>query len=263
MRDAYDQARARHPDIEIDETEFAEFVRERLQEAIPADDVAADLLLACGCARGLAAALRAFETQYLADVPKLVARVESSAAGHAEIQQRLRERLLVSREGAPPKIVDYRGKARLGSWLRVVAVRIALDRKTAGRRNVEGGGDDALAALDDPELEYLRERYQRDFHDAFVAALEQLAPRDRTLLRLHLVDGLNIDHIGKLYDVHRATAARRLSRAREQLFELTRDGLRDKLGVSGSEFQSLARLLRSQLDVSVCRILEESAPEQE
>jgi len=80
------------------------------------------------------------------------------------------------------------------------------------------------------------------------------------VLRLHLLDGLNIDRIGQLHDVHRATAARWLASAREALAKDTQRILQARLQVSRSEFESLLRLVRSDLDVSLCRILAEDEP---
>lgn len=46
-------------------------------------------------------------------------------------------------------------------------------------------------------------------------AAAELAPRDRALLRLHLVERASIDDIAALYRVHRATVARWIQSARE------------------------------------------------
>jgi RNA polymerase sigma-70 factor, ECF subfamily len=254
IADAHAAARDRHPRLSVTLPSFAAFVAARLGETVPEDDVAADLLLACGCAEGDEAALRAFDDEQLADTPRLVARIEREPAAVEEIKQRLRERLLLPRDGAPPRIADYRGKGRLASWLRVAAIRIALDLQ-ASRPSVPLTDDDLVGR--DPELDYLRERYRDAFREAFTAALDELEGRDRTVLRMHLIDGLGIDRIGQLYEVHRATAARWLERARAELFEATRRRLGDRLGVSASEFASIVRLVRSDLDVSVCRILRE------
>ena len=256
IADAHTSALQRHPRLSVSLASYAAFVAERLDEAVPEDEVAADLLLACGCAEGDEAALRAFEEEHLRDVPRLVARVERDPAAIEEIKQRLRERLLLPREDKPPRIADYRGKGRLTSWLRVAAIRIALDLQV-GRPSAPLADDDLVER--DPELDYLRERYRDAFREAFTAALDELEGRERTVLRMHLLDGLGIDRIGQLYEVHRATAARWLERARTQLFEATRRRLRERLGVSASEFASIARLVRSDLDVSVCRILRERA----
>src|SRR5690606_22833013 len=136
----------------------------------------------------------------------------------------------------PPRIAGYRGKGRLTSWLRVAAIRIALDLQ-ASRPSAPLADDDLVER--DPELDYLRERYRDAFREAFTAALDELEGRERTVLRMHLLDGLGIDRIGQLYEVHRATAARWLERARSELFEATRRRLRESLGVSASEFASI------------------------
>ncbi|MEM1013744.1 MAG: transcriptional regulator, partial [Planctomycetota bacterium] len=59
------------------------------------------------------------------------------------------------------------------------------------------------------------------------------------------------------HDVHRATAARWLVSARETLAKDTQRILRARLHVTQSEIESLHRLVRSDLDVSLCRILSE------
>jgi RNA polymerase sigma-70 factor (ECF subfamily) len=257
---AYLAASAAHPEVALDRRRYAAFVAERLGEGAPEGEVAADLFLVCALTDGSTNALEHFDALYLSQLPQFLSRLETSAAERDEIGQRLRERLFVGAPGgAGPKIAEYRGHGRLGSWLRVVAIRTALNLR-AGRKEQPGGEQaaDALAAAADPELEYLRARYQGEFRAAFGAALAALEARDRTLLRLQLVDGLNIDAIGRLYGVHRATVARWLGAAREQLFTSTRDRLHRELGVSPAEFASLVRLVRSQLDVSVCRILAET-----
>jgi RNA polymerase sigma-70 factor (ECF subfamily) len=250
----FDAARAIHPEVALGRDVFAAFLHERVGDALPESEIAADLYLACACLAGSAAALAKLDRLYLSLVPQLVARIDGSAAGGDEICQRVRERLLVAREGRP-KLAEYRGRGRLASWVRAVAVRVALNLRASDKPVVPEAEADLAGA--DPELAYLRERYARQFRDAFAGALADLEARERTLLRLQLVDGLGIDGIAALYDTHRATAARWLARARERLFELTRDRLRAAIGVSPTEFESLVRLVRSQLEVSVCRLLTE------
>ncbi|AGP40143.1 hypothetical protein [Sorangium cellulosum] len=70
-------------------------------------------------------------------------------------------------------------------------------------------------------------------------------------------DGLSIDVLGAHYQVGRATAARWLAGAREALRELTRAELVAKLGLTESQYASLARLIQGRLDVSVASLLRE------
>jgi RNA polymerase sigma-70 factor (ECF subfamily) len=258
---AYEDGRARHPDLSLDLESFARYLDERLEGPPPRGEIAADLYLACACLTSEARAIDELEQRYLSLVPQFVASVVPPHET-GEIQQRLRERLLVARDGVEPKLAEYRGRGRLASWLRVVALRVALNflSERGGGREIPSDSDDLLASPD-PELEYLRARYAPQFHQAFTQALAALEARDRTVLRLHLVDGLSIDRIGQLYEVHRATAARWLAQARDHLFDKTRARLHDELGLSATEFASIVKLVRSQLDVSICRILEESAEE--
>jgi len=256
---AHQLGAADHEGICVEASAYASFVRERLGDQIPAEGIAQDLYLACACLHGKAGALEAFDQRFLSQVPSFLARLESACHRVDEVQQLLRERLFVARGDAPPKIADYKGQGRLASWLRVAAIRTALNLHSSRKSQPPPSAAPAelLLASPDPELQYLRARYKEQFNEAFVTALGSLAARDRTVLRLHLLDGLNIDRIGQVFDVHRATAARWLSHAREELFEKTREALTNQLGLSATEFASIVRLIRSDLDLSVCRILRE------
>lgn len=77
-------------------------------------------------------------------------------------------------------------------------------------------------------------------------------------MRLNLVEGLNIDLIGELFGVHRATAARWLARAKEQLARSVREGMTTRLSLSETELSALMTSLEANLDVSVRRYLDES-----
>lgn len=258
LDEAYAAGQRAYDGVVLSRAQFGDFAGSRRWEEVSLE-IAADLYLACGCALGDAAALDAFETAFVARVPSFVAKIDTSPAFVDEVKQHLRERLLVRHGEQSPRISEYGGRGRLVSWLRVAAIRIALNLKTgkSTERTEDEAAADALLVDDDPELEYLRARYRQQFHDAFVGALASLEPRGRTVLRMHLIDGLNIDGIGSVYGVHRATVARWIASARDHLFETTRDALHRELGLSATEFASLVRLVRSQLDVSICRILRE------
>ncbi len=60
----------------------------------------------------------------------------------------------------------------------------------------------------DPETALLKERYRAEFKAAFRAALDELEPKARNLLRYHLVRDLTIDDIAAVYAV-RCTGQRR------------------------------------------------------
>ena len=65
------------------------------------------------------------------------------------------------------------------------------------------------------------------------------------------IDELSIDKLGALYRVHRATAARWVASARRALVDATRDQMITRLGVDSVELDSIIRLVRSQLEISI------------
>src|SRR5581483_4498624 len=86
-----------------------------------------DLYLACACARGVPAALAALDRAVLLRVPAFICRVSTDAAFADEVRQQLRERLLVAPPGGAPKIAEYGGAGALHAWVRVAALRTALN----------------------------------------------------------------------------------------------------------------------------------------
>jgi RNA polymerase sigma-70 factor (ECF subfamily) len=248
------------PGVDVDPESYARFVDERAGEGVdPGALHAADLYLACAAAAGDARALAAFERRYIADVPSFLARVERSPAALEEVQQALRDLLFVARPGRPPKIAEYAGRGTLGSWLRVVTVRLHhnLRRQDRDHAPLEDEGPPAPLPDGSPELALLRAHGGAAFNHALRDAFAALSTRDRSLLRLHFLDGLNVDQLGLVFGVHRATAARWLAAAREQLTAGTLALLRERLALSQEELSSLMGLLRSRLSVSLRGLLRE------
>ena len=91
-----------------------------------------------------------------------------------------------------------------------------------------------------------------------VQQLRELAPEQRNVLRMSLVEGLSVDELAPVFGVHRATAARLLQRARDAVSEGTKRRLTERLSLETSELESILRLVRSQLDLSISRHLERS-----
>jgi RNA polymerase sigma-70 factor, ECF subfamily len=137
-------------------------------------------------------------------------------------------------------------------------VRTALNLRGSGRREQPMTASQVAAlapAVDDPALKYLKAKFADEFEVALARACAALTDRDRTILRLRFADDLNIDQIGGLYGVHRATVARWIARIRDEIFATTRRELVGRLKLSDSDFDSLLRLARSQLDLSLTAIL--------
>jgi len=244
------------PQLPLDVRVFVGHVAERaLATGLLPEAHAADLYLACACAYGVPGAHDAFEACYAETLARAVARKNASPAFIDETSQQLRERLFVASDGLP-KIAEYGGRAALRTWLTIAASRAALMRlRGDARRREVTETDDALDLGGTPELAVMKRRYAADFAAALPVAFARLSDKERTLLQLHVIDRLGIDQLGELYKVGRSTAARWLASARTTLVDETRRELRAKLGLTDSEYQSLAALLRSQLDVSIAGLL--------
>ena len=76
------------------------------------------------------------------------------------------------------------------------------------------------------------------------------------MLRSQTIDGLSIDQIGALYQVHRATAARWVQQAKSSLLDALREELAKRLGESHDACDSVVALVRSRIDLSLERALE-------
>ena len=94
-------------------------------------------------------------------------------------------------------------------------------------------------------------KYRELFRRAFLEAVEALAPGTRLLLKLHYLDRLSMEEVGKVLGVHRLTVLRRLERARHELSEGTKERLEAELRLAPPEVESLLRLIQSRLDMSL------------
>ena len=236
---------------------FAAHVRELPDDAI--EHFGADLYLACACTRGEPAAIETFDREVLAPAAIAIRSIDASAEFVDEACQQLRTSLLVG-EGVPPRIATYAGHGPLRSWVGVAAARTALMMIRTTKRKREVSDDEwpsaiAMVGLDNPELELVKRQHAVVFVQALRDAAATLEPRLRSVMRMHFIDGLNVDEIGAAYAVHRATAARWILRARELLFEGTRERLAERLALSGAELDRVTALVQSQLDVSLSQLL--------
>jgi RNA polymerase sigma-70 factor (ECF subfamily) len=244
--------RAAWPSLAVDAAAFERFVAERAHALV---QHAPDLYLAFACSLGDGSALRAFDPVLRDAAVGAASRLDPSAGFADEVAQVLREKLLATR---PPKILGYGGRAALRTWLGISALRAAQNLRR--RKEHRAGARQPLSRADplvegDTEREYLRARYREQFMTALQQALGSLTERERTILHLSLGEGLGVEKLGERLGVGKSTASRWLIAARERLVEQTRERLCVLLRISRSEYRSLAAIVRSQIDVSVVRLL--------
>ncbi|HEX3761425.1 MAG TPA: sigma-70 family RNA polymerase sigma factor [Kofleriaceae bacterium] len=262
------EGRAAWPSLALDATMVVEFIARQataeLADAALDGLRPADLYLACACARQLPAAIAAFDRDYMREVDVALTRMRIGPPRLHDVKQLVRQRLFVGggTVGQPTgagKIAEYAGRGDLRRWVRSVAVRTCLNELRKGRREILVDDEQLIAqhaiTADDPEIEYMKRTYAHEFRSAFGEALAQLGAREQTLLRYHHVDGLNIDEIGAIYRIHRVTAFRWIEKAKELLARSTLELLRARLQLPASELDSVLRMIRSQIHLSLVRHL--------
>lgn len=260
---AWEEGRSAWPRVALESSRFAEHLGTHVVIGEAADLLEtphlADLYLACACVHGAPAALEELERRFFPEVRDALRRLQLPEAQREDVQQSLRHKLFVGEAGAPPKLASYAGRGPLAGWLCAAAIRTALS--TLRRAPKESAlADEQILELttDDPELEHIRRRFRAEFREAFRLALQALEAQQRNLLRLSFLDGLSIDEIGALFGAHRSTAARWIVRARRTLYEETRRVLAERFRFTSSEVDSLMRLMRGQLDLSLSRYFKSS-----
>lgn len=261
-------ARDAWPTVSLSSEEFLPYLARRLPED-PRDhrallkERASDLYLACACAKGDPAAHTALWSHYGPDIDAALRRRGVPADVCDDLKQELYLKLLGRQGQAEPKIASYSSKSALKTWLCVVAVRDAythLQRREPAGGMADSGPDNLAGPAEGPELAYFKQTYGAEFREAIRDALAALSPKERNLLRYQAVEGLNIDEIGALYRIHRATAARWIARVRQQIFDHARDALVRRLKIDPSQLRSIQLLVQSQLDVSLSILMRQEGP---
>jgi len=252
---AYERGLTAWPGVKVSHEAFAAHLR----TLGASEEHAEDLFLAFGCATGDRRAIAFFEQHHIGEIPRYVARIDSSPAVVDEAKQLLRDYLLVAKDGARPHIADYTGRGPLGAWVRIISSRFVLQMKRKVARATDSDSEAAarLAASEpSPEVALIRARHGAELAAVLDAVIKALPERDRGLLKLSVIDGLTIDELCGIYDVHRATVARWIVRLREQIFESAVARLREELLLDTEGVESLCRAVRSQLDFSLGGLLE-------
>lgn len=260
-RDFYEEGARAWPRVAVPIGDFVAYVEARATG--PGGAAAlhhADLYLACACAHGLPGAIESFDRAHLTRIPSILARMRPSPELVDEVRQAMREKLFVGRDGASGRIAEYDGRGALASWVRVVAMRTAIDlrRQRGGIASAVDSRVDApgtAPSRHDPEIAYIKRGYRRAFDEAFRAAVTCLDPDQRQLLYWHFVEGLTLDQLAARLGVHRATVARRIATGREAIADEARRLLGNKLGATKAELESIVALLRTHSEVSLADIL--------
>ncbi len=236
---------------EVDEAELAAWV-----EQYGRGGSREGLALACGLFHKRPEALAAFERDV---APKVKGSLRKLGASDAEAEEHLqlaRARLLVEEGGR--RLTSYRGVGSFDAFVTTIAVRSWTDT----HRKPAALPEDDLARMPaalDLERALARSGQREHFTSAFREALAALTSRERTLLRLSLVEGSSIDALAPMYGVSRATVARWIASARTALQQGTLNRLSSSTRLQGTDLQGLMASLESGFDVSLRRFVAEAA----
>jgi RNA polymerase sigma-70 factor (ECF subfamily) len=250
------------PQIEADREAFVIRVLERVGASV--DDASAldalaldDMFIAFACEHGNPAAMRLVSREIDNDLKAIGAKFRAADADISDVRQSLMDKLFVGPDGTGGKISEYAGRGQLRHWIRAVATRLFLDRtrQKSSTNAVDITAIRKAVSVSDPEMAAIRGRYRHVFREAFELAVAALEPDERNSLRCYYVLGMTVDQMASALGTHRATAARRVSRAREKLRAETCARLKNQLGADTGELESIARGFDGNLSVTLSGLL--------
>ncbi len=271
LQHALSLAHRAHPNIPVADDVFVRALAHHMGKELANREAVAnihveDLYLACACAAGMDCAISTYRRRVEHLVTAIARRFDTDSSFVDDVLQLLMQKVLVRDGEREPRIPDYSGQGALDAWTRIAATRVAIDLQRRNRvwSNASDEGIlDAILPHEDAELEFARGRYLDEVNAAFSDAFAQLSPRERNVLRLHLLEGLNIERIGAIYHVHRSSVARWITRAKGEVLAESSRLLGQRLGASASEVRSLIKLVHSQAELHLSAVLAEPNPNAE
>ncbi len=168
------------------------------------------------CRDGDPAAFKELFHTHRHDVARIVFRMTGSSADIEDLVQEVF--LQVHRS-----IGDFRGDARLSTWLYRLTVNVVLMHRRAAKSRPQLVGEAAAAPPKDlrllPDEQVARKRRMT----AFYRMVDKLSEKKRTVFVLHEIDGLSPMEIAKVVDAPVLTVRTRLFYARRELAAMLRD----------------------------------------
>jgi RNA polymerase sigma-70 factor, ECF subfamily len=149
-----------------------------------------------------------------AERPHLMAVAYRMLGSRAEAEEGAQEAFL----RAYRTLANFRGEARLGTWLYGIASRLCLNRLASPDRRV-ARGDAALVDVPDTTPDAAAEVERAELDAALRAAIAELPDERRLVLVLRDVEGLSYEEIADVLALVPGTVRSRLHRARMQLKE--------------------------------------------
>jgi len=158
---------------------------------------------------------RAFEEMVRAQQHRVYGLALRMLGNAAEAQDVAQEAFLRAHRG----LADFRGDARLSTWLYQIVSRLCLNRLAGSERRFARHGEEMLARLPDarPGPDQTLER--GELEEALHRAIAELPEERRIVVVLRDVEGLAYEEIAEVLELPVGTVRSRLHRARLDLKE--------------------------------------------
>ncbi len=196
---------------------------------------AADIYVACACVMAIPGSAELLMQRHQRSVQQSLGRMKLTNEQFEEAYATFLRIVLIG-EASTPAIATYKALGSLDGWMRVTATR-------AAHRVLRGRQPEAIALSDrsidqgvwhSAEHDALRREFRERFTASMTHSFATLSSQDRRALRQHYQDKLSIDVLAQVWNLHRASAARRIAGARTRLRKQVLASLESDMGLSPS-----------------------------
>jgi len=114
-------------------------------------------------------------------------------------------------------IGEFRGDAKLSTWLYAITSRLCLNRLSTGERRMARQGEETLTLLPSHEVGPAEEMERNELEMALHRAIAELSEERRIVVVLRDLEGLSYEEIAAALELELGTVRSRLHRARMDL----------------------------------------------
>jgi len=158
---------------------------------------------------------RAFEELVIAHQHRVFGVALRMLGSRAEAEEAAQEVFLRAHRA----IADFRGDAKLSTWLYAIASRLCLNRLASGERRLLREGEETLARIPSGHASPADELERSERDAALHRAIAELSDERRLVVVLRDLEGLSYEEIAAALDLELGTVRSRLHRARLDLKE--------------------------------------------
>ena len=156
---------------------------------------------------------RAFEELVAAHQHRVFGVALRMLGNAAEAEEIAQEAFLRAHRSFP----EFRGDARLSTWLYAIVSRLCLNRLASGDRNAVAHGEEILLRIADPREGPEAGAERTELESALYRAIAELSEERRVVVILRDLEGLSYEEIASVLSLELGTVRSRLHRARMDL----------------------------------------------